>query len=181
MPIRTPRLELHLLSLPVIEALLDGDHQRADALVSFPVSADTFSGDDDVLTLRRDQLRADPTELAWLYRAVVLLETGEVVARAGFHARPDVDGTVEIGYRVQQAHRCQGYATELTAAMLAWASRRGAARCLASTSPSNLASQAVLARLGFVRTGEQMDDIDGLEWIFTRVLGDPLPGVPAHR
>ena len=50
--------------------------------------------------------------------------------------------------------------------MLAWARSSGATRCLASTTPGNLASQAVIARLGFVRIGEQMDEVDGLEWVY---------------
>ena len=173
MTISTERLDLHPLPLPVLEALLAGDTVRADALVPFRVRADSFADDAYVLGLRAEQLRADPAELPWLYRAAVLRATGEVVARAGFHSPPDVEGTVEIGYRVAAQHRRQGLATEIVTEMLAWAGAQGAARCLGSTQPDNLASQAVLSRLGFVRTGEQVDELDGLEWVFTR---EPLPG-----
>ena len=173
MVISTERLDLHPLPLPVLEALLAGDAERADALVPFRVRDDSFVDDDHVLGLRAAQLRADPGELPWLYRAAVLRTTGEVVARAGFHAPPDTAGTVEIGYRVLDQHRRQGFATEIVSAMLTWARASGAARCLGSTGPGNLASQAVLTRLGFVRTGEQIDEVDGLEWVFTLV---PLPG-----
>ena len=173
MILATERLDLHPLPLPVLEALLVGDVERADALVPFRVRAGSFADDDFVLGLRAAQLRADPTELPWLYRAAVLRATGEVVARAGFHAPPDPAGTVEIGYRVVELHRRQGLATEIVAAMLTWAGAQGAARCLGSTRPDNLASQAVLMHLGFVRTGEQVDEVDGLEWVFTR---EPLPG-----
>lgn len=169
----TARLELHPLPLPVLEALLARDVARADALLPFRVDAGSFAGDEHVLRLRAAQLRADPGELPWLYRAAVLRATGEVVARAGFHSPPDAQGTVEIGYSVAERHRRQGLATELADALLAWAGGQGAARCLGSTSPDNLASQAVLARLGFVRTGEQVDEVDGLEWVFTR---EPLRG-----
>ena len=179
--IRTDRLDLHPVPLALLEALLDGDHERAAALAPFRLDAHMFAGDEYVLTLRRDQLRADPSELPWLYRAAVLRDTGEVVARAGFHAPPDADGAVEIGYRVHERHRRQGLATELAAGMLAWAAERGAVRCLGSTSPSNVASQAVLSRFGFVRTGEQLDEFDGLEWVFTRDPLQPLPVAPGHR
>jgi RimJ/RimL family protein N-acetyltransferase len=158
--VSTPRLDLHPVPLPMLQALLDGDVALADRLAPYAVTAETFEGDAYVLTLRRDQLSADPTELPWLYRAAVLRDTGQVVARAGFHAPPDADGTVEIGYRVAPAHRRRGIATELTGGLLAWAGQHGARRCLGSTSPDNLASQAVLARHGFVRTGEAMDDVD---------------------
>ena len=176
--VSTPRLDLHPVPLPLLQALLAGRVALADRLAPYPVTGMTFEGDEYVLTLRRDQLRSDPTELPWLYRAAVLRETGEVVARAGFHAPPDAEGTVEIGYRVAPAHRARGLATELTGGLLAWAGEHGARRCLGSTAPDNLASQTVLARHGFVRTGEAMDDVDGLEWVFTR---DPLPLAPRHR
>lgn len=167
MLISTARLDLHPLPLPLIDALLDGDLVAADALAPFPVRPSSFEGDGHVLGLRQEQLRADPAELPWLYRAAVLRETGEVVARAGFHAPPDSDGTVEIGYRVLPQWRGRGLASEIAGGLIGWARSQGAARCLASTAPSNAASQAVLARLGFVRTGEQLDEVDGLEWVFT--------------
>jgi ribosomal-protein-alanine N-acetyltransferase len=166
----TTRLDLHPLPLPLIDALLAGDLAMARALAPYPVTAETFGGDEYVLQLRQRQLRDDPTELPWLYRAAVLRETGEVVARGGFHASPDADGTVELGYRVQPAWRGQGLATELAQGLLEWARSQGVARCLASTVPDNLPSQAVLAKLGFVRTGEWMDEVDGLEWVYTLEL-----------
>ena len=170
MILTTARLDLHPLPLPLLEALLADDAATAEALAPFPVRPGQFADDRYVLGLRADQLRADPSELPWLYRAAVLRDTGAVVARGGFHAPPDAAGTVEIGYRVDEEHRRQGLATELARGLLEWAAGAGAARCVASTAPDNAASQAVLSRLGFVRTGEAVDDIDGLEWVFTRDL-----------
>ncbi|MCW2613885.1 MAG: GCN5-related N-acetyltransferase domain protein [Frankiales bacterium] len=178
MDLATARLDLHPLPLAVVEALLADDVALADRLTPYPVTAETFAGDGSVLRFRRDQLRADPSELPWLYHAAVLRSSGQVVARAGFHAPPDAGGTVEIGYRVRPEHQRQGLATEVVAGMLAWAGEHGAVRCLGSTAPGNVASQAVLARFGFVRTGEQWDDEDGLEWVFTL---EPLPSVPGLR
>ena len=97
-------------------------------------------------------------------------QLGGVVARCGFHAPPDADGRVELGYRVQLQWRRRGLATELATGMLGWAREQGATRCVASTVPDNLASQAVLAKLGFVRTGEWMDEVDGLEWVYALEL-----------
>ena len=166
MIVSTARLDLHPLPLPLIDALLAHDLTAARALAPYDIDEGTFAEDEHVLTLRQAQLRADPAELPWLYRAAVRRGTREVVARAGFHAPPDADGSVEIGYRVQPAWQRQGLATELATGLIAWAAEQGVARCLASTTPGNAASQAVLARLGFVRTGEQMDEIDGLEWVY---------------
>jgi [ribosomal protein S5]-alanine N-acetyltransferase len=168
--VTTERLVLHPLPLPLIEAVLAGDVARARDLAPFPLHAGTFADDGYVLALRRDRLRADPTEEPWLYRAAVSRATGEVVGRIGFHAPPDADGTIEVGYSVDPPHRRQGLATEMAAGLIAWGRQHGARRCLGSTAPGNAASQAVLARLGFVRTGEQMDEVDGLEEVFTLEL-----------
>jgi RimJ/RimL family protein N-acetyltransferase len=39
-------------------------------------------------------------------------------------------------------------------------------RFIASVSPDNEASLELIAQLGFEKVGEQMDDIDGLEYVF---------------
>jgi RimJ/RimL family protein N-acetyltransferase len=83
----------------------------------------------------------------------------------GFHARPDDHGMVEIGYRVDPPFRRRGLATEMATALMAWGATHGATHCLASVRPDNAASLRTIAKLGFVKVGEQMDDIDGLEWV----------------
>ena len=166
----TDRLRLLPLSRELLDAVLAGDAVRARALASFPLTEHTFAGDRYVLELRQAQLRVDPAIEAWLYRVAVDRTTGQVVARIGFHAAPDADGTVEVGYSVQPEQQGRGLATEMATGLIAWARDRGARRVLASTAPTNLASQAVIAKLGFRRTGEQIDEIDGLEWVFSLVL-----------
>ena len=170
MIIRTRRLDLHALPLPLIDALLARDLDVAARLACFPGRPGSFAGDDYVLRLRQAQLRADPAELPWLYRAAVLRDSDEVVARGGFHAPPDADGTVEIGYRVLPQWQGQGLATELAAGLIDWARGQGAVRCLASTRSDNAASRAVIGKLGFVVTGEQTDEVDGLELVHTLEL-----------
>jgi [ribosomal protein S5]-alanine N-acetyltransferase len=167
--LHTDRLDLVPLELPVIEALLAGDLERARSLTGLPIDEATFAEDGHVLRLRRDQLRADPTELPWLLRAVVERATGEVVGRIGFHA-PPVDGTVEIGYSVAPAHRRRGVAVEAATALIGMARELGVRRCLGSFSPANDASRAVLGRLGFVHVGEQVDEIDGPEEVHALAL-----------
>lgn len=164
--IETERLELHVLPAALVAALVDGDLDRARALdPPYDLTAQTFEGDAGVLARRYAQLEADPTEEPWLLRAAVLRGTRQVVGRIGFHAPPDDRGVVEIGYVVARAHRRAGLATEMVRGMLGWAVSQGATACLASVSPDNAASLATVARLGFVKVGEQIDEEDGLEWV----------------
>ena len=48
-----------------------------------------------------------------------------------------------------------------------WAAERhGVRRFVVSVSPDNLASQRVVAKLGFRKVGQQFDEIDGVEDVF---------------
>jgi RimJ/RimL family protein N-acetyltransferase len=83
---------------------------------------------------------------------------------------------VEIGYATAEQHRRQGLAGEMARGLIAWAAERGATACLASVRPDNVASLALVRSMGFARVGEQIDEIDGLEWIHRL---DLTPGWPA--
>ncbi len=185
----TSRLRLVSLSLPVLEALLAGDLGRAAARSGLVIDEEGLVGAEHVLRLRRAQLLRDPGEQPWLLRAVVLRGTTTVVGRIGFHAPPNPQGEVEIGYEIRPGHRRRGYALEAARSLLGWAAEQGARRCLASVAPGNAASLALAARLSFTRLGQQVDDIDGLEYVFAVDLAPTPPktttvsalAVPADR
>jgi RimJ/RimL family protein N-acetyltransferase len=172
--VATPRLDLFSLAPPLVAALVAKDFGAAQALAPFPIDAGTFEGDEYVLARRHAQLTADPSEEPWLFRAAVLRETGRVVGKVGFHAPPAADGSVEIGYRVDPAYRNQGFATEMAVGLMRWGAEQGATACIASVRPDNAPSLAIVRRLGFEKVGEQLDEIDGLEWVFTLALDGAL-------
>lgn len=167
-PIHTQRTALHSLGLQHIEALLGGQDAAVE-VAGLSLQPQDFDDDRSVLIMRRDQLSADPTERPWLLR-VAVGHDGSIVGRVGFHAPPDDNRSVEIGYRVLPAFRGQGCATELAVGLMEWARGNGATSCVASVRPDNTPSLAIIGKLGFVRTGEQVDEEDGLEWVFTRTL-----------
>ncbi len=140
--------------------------------------------------LKRGQIAADPEQGQWV-RLLVLrdrpgagtashdagaagveLRSAIVVGHAGFHGPPGVNGgatpgALELGYTVFERWRGQGLASEAGGALLRWArSAHGVTHFYGSTSPDNAASRAVLTRLGFKQTGEQIDEDDGLELVF---------------
>ena len=105
--------------------------------------------------------------------AVALRKRGRpMVGHAGFHGPPGTSASqkpdaVEIGYTIFEPYRGNGYATEAALALIDWArSERGIEIVIASVSPTNVASLAIVRRLGFVQTGTQWDDEDGEELIF---------------
>ncbi len=174
-PIRTRRLELVSLDIPVLEALDRGDVIAAGELLGATVPADLPGDLADFVRFRLDTLRADPARRPWLGRAMVLAESEgrRVIGIIGFHDAPDAEGRAEVGYRVDRGYRRQGYALEAVGAMFDWAAEQGVTRFIASVAPDNEASRALIERFGFVQTGSQIDEIDGLELVFETVWPRP--------
>lgn len=127
-----------------------------------------------VLRLRLGQIERDPGARPWLLRLITLRpadrSTGEArtaIGLIGFHASPDSAGRAEIGYRVFVPFRRRGYATEAVRGMLAWAARRHGVRTfVASIAPDNEPSMRLARGLGFRQVGAQIDDEDGLEFVY---------------
>jgi RimJ/RimL family protein N-acetyltransferase len=161
--------------------LLARDLDGASAELGVRVPDDLPDQLDNFLQFRIADLEVDSAAQPWLGRAIVLTEpdgTTQFVGTAGFHAPPDVDGRVEIGYRVEPKYRRQGVATEVVTALFDWAAREhGVNRFRAAVAPDNTPSLTVISRLGFHRVGAQIDDIDGEELVFE--LDDWAPS-PSH-
>jgi ribosomal-protein-alanine N-acetyltransferase len=93
-----------------------------------------------------------------------------MIGHIGFHGPPE-NGSLEMGYSVFEPFRRQGIALEAALAMIAWAcAEHGIRRFILSISPNNGQSLALAEKMGFHRIGEQMDEEDGLEYVFERVL-----------
>lgn len=167
--IRSERLELVSMSVAFMEALRRRDLRAASAEAGATVPADLRAGLDSFLGYRLKDLSEHPEWQPWLGRIMVLDEDSErrAVGTIGFHAPPDADDRVEIGYSVHRPYRRRGFATEAVRALMAWAEREhGVRRFRASVSPGNDASLAVIRSFGFRQVGIQMDEEDGPELVF---------------
>ena len=170
--IQTARLELVSMSVPFLEALAGRDIEAASAEIGAAVPRWLPEQLELFVQYRLATLRVNPAARPWLGRALVLKEadgTRRVIGTVGFHAPPDEAGRVEIGYRVDPAYRRQGYALEAVRGLFDWAAARGVHRFVASISPDNKASLSLAAKFGFERVGEQIDDVDGLEYVFETI------------
>lgn len=169
-PMRTARFELLSMSLPFMRQLLARDIEAAAREIGASVPSDLPDRLDNFLQFRIADLTEDASAQPWLGRAIVLTEpdgTRRIIGSAGFHSPPDADGRVEVGYRVEPAYRRQGVATEVVRALFDWAAREhGVTRFRAAVAPDNVASLAIVGRLGFRQTGVQIDDMDGEELVF---------------
>ncbi|NEA67100.1 GNAT family N-acetyltransferase [Streptomyces sp. SID12488] len=94
---------------------------------------------------------------------LVRREDDRAVGGVGFHGAPDEEGKAEVGYDLAEPARGNGYATEALRALTERALARDDVRSLFATiKPSNAPSQAVIARAGFVRVSEKVDE-EGLQ------------------
>ena len=117
--------------------------------------------------MRRQQMRSNPTAAEWLLRAMVRRDDATVVGMINFHGPPDDRNRAELGYTVFGSYRRQGHASEAAVAIMRWArTERGVETFVVSISPENQPSLRLAEKLGFVRTGSQIDDEDGEEWVF---------------
>jgi ribosomal-protein-alanine N-acetyltransferase len=155
------------LGIEALAALADGDLARAAAWSPVPLTP--WLIDDEVIGIwrrRAPQVLETPADLAWVTGLVVDDDLSQVVGRAGFHAAPDVDGMVEVGYEIDPAYRRRGYARAAFETLLARARSEASVRVLRVTvSPDNVASLGLVGQYPFVANGEQWDEEDGLELV----------------
>ena len=171
-----PVIELVPLDGAALRALADGDLVAAEATSPVPLSP-YLAGPDcrSVWEIRAVQVVVDPPSADWITRVVWDPDRRLAVGRAGFHAPPDDDGMVEVGYSIDPDHRRKGYARAALRALLERAADDPAVRTVrASVAPDNVASRDLVLGEGFVEVGEQVDEVDGLEIVYEVAAGARL-------
>ena len=164
----TPRLRLIPVTLPAIEAVLDHDKARAEAIVGakFPAS---WPSDELVVSgfpYSREAIRSDPDKRLWGDSLVLLKDEPRVIGSVVFHGHPD-DGVAEVGYSVEESSRSQGYATEATRACVEWAlAQPGIEAVQATTFEWHRASLGVIRRIGMHQVGVRDHDTLGELLVF---------------
>jgi RimJ/RimL family protein N-acetyltransferase len=176
-PISSQRLDLVSMSRAVLVALLEGS--RDEALIGAKIPAWwPEETDRRFLRLRVQDIDRDPNAEPWLLWALV--HRGferRMVGYAGFHGPPaPTNPKLELGYAIFPAFQGRGYAAEAARALMGWARvRHGIGHFVVSIAPGNEPSLALARRLGFVQTGEQWDDEDGVELVFELRTDAPTP------
>jgi RimJ/RimL family protein N-acetyltransferase len=164
--ITSQRLALPLLSLDQLDRVAAGDVTSVGSELRATISDEWLDMARRLAGMRARQIRARPGDAPWLLRPILRSDTREAVGYLNFHGGPDETGMVEVGYTLLPAARGHGYALEAVRAAFDWATRvHGIRRFRASVAPDNERSLNLIAKLGFVKTGEQWDEEDGLEYV----------------
>ncbi|MFF8382278.1 GNAT family N-acetyltransferase [Streptomyces kanasensis] len=148
-PIRSGRLVLCELSPDLAADLHDGGEGGFAWAAGGPAEGTRFAGG-----LVEQAHEVGAYRPGWGVYVIVRASDRRAVGGIGFHAAPDTDGAVEIGYDVVESARGRGHATEALRALAAWAFSRPEARLLRATvEHGNAASHTVVGRAGFRPVG----------------------------
>lgn len=113
-------------------------------------------GDDILKKAYQEMLQGcldHPEQWEWYAIWIIERKDGSQVGDLSFKGLNE-DGSVEIGYGINETEQGQGYATEAVSAAVIWALQQpGVTRVEAETEPDNRASQRVLEKCGFAPTG----------------------------
>ncbi len=169
------------MSEDFLEASLKEDKEKTESLIGLKVSQDWFD-EKDIMSIRLSDYRNDFEYINWGFHAVGLKETNEMVGYIGFHTKPNPEylqsfapNAIEFGYVIFFKNRRRGYAREASVGLMNWAAKRNLIEYfIASVSPLNIASTALVKKLEFKKIGEHIDEVDGLELIFALPV-DKLP------
>jgi RimJ/RimL family protein N-acetyltransferase len=168
-----PDVRIVHLNGTALRTLAEGDLPAAEAVSPVPLSA-YLAGPQcrGLWRMRSEQCERDPANAAWVTGIVWDERQSVAVGAAGFHGPPDSDGMVEIGYRIDPAHRRRGYARAALETLLARAAREPDVHHVrVSIRPDNLPSSSLALQYGFRHIGEQWDDEDGLELVYEMPAG----------
>ena len=137
--IETNRLKLYAASREQMEAFIAA--QSIDVLKA-------------AYTEMLDGCLAHPDQWEWYAIWMIELKDGTHIGELCFKGLSE-EGIVEIGYGIAENYQGHGYATEAVSTLVDWALKQSGVTCVtAETEASNIASQKVLNKTGFMPTGE---------------------------
>jgi ribosomal-protein-alanine N-acetyltransferase len=175
--LRTPRLELVPITLAMVEAVMLGRREDAEALVAarMPERWPNRELVERAFTASLDAIRAQPEVRLWGDRVMIVREDGaRVVGSVVFHGRPDEGGVAEIAYGVEEGSQGRGYATEAVRACGDWALSQPAVQAVqAATFPWHRPSRRVLEKVGMVHVGAREHEVLGEMLVFERRRARP--------
>ncbi|MGF1655865.1 MAG: GNAT family N-acetyltransferase [Verrucomicrobiales bacterium] len=153
--------------------MVDEDVNRARDLVAFQISSRTSLAGKIWVARRLRMILEDSAQQLWMYRAIVRKADNEMVGHLSFHHKfPDPDlaqfsnSGVELGYTIEPGYRRMGYARESIMGMIGWArAEQTDADVFVTISPENQPSMQLAGSLGFIKVGENQDELDGLEYV----------------
>jgi [ribosomal protein S5]-alanine N-acetyltransferase len=171
--LRTARLELVPITLPLVEAVILGRRDTAEslALARMPEPWPNRELVEQAFSVSMEDIRANPSGRLWGARMMVVRGSNprRVIGSVVFRSAPDHGGIAEIAYGVEGPSQGQGYATEAVNGSVDWALAEPLVRAVqAATFAWHRASVRVLEKVGMVPSGTRHHETMGEMLIFER-------------
>lgn len=161
----TDRLLLAPTTVPMLDAALGQDWPRLSSLLDGASLAGQWSHFDDALAWMRQFLIDRPDPSPWWHYLIVHRADHRLIGTCGFKGAPSAEGTVEMGYEIDDQYQGRGLATEAAGKLVAFAfAQPGVQAVLAHTLATENASVQVLRKNGFAFVREKIDPDDGPVW-----------------
>lgn len=130
---------------------------EADAGAVRSVGSDEFEAEEAARQyIRWVHNRAYEDRLVYCF-FIWLSLTGQCIGRVYLHSKPELNGEVEIGYRICEDRRRMGYATEAAKAVIQFDFEQAGLEVLSAiVKPDNTPSRRVIGKLGFTKRGVRM-------------------------
>ncbi len=157
--IETKRLNGVTFTLDMIKACIKGPSFLA-TLTDFSVP-DDYPMDDykESLPYKVKRFTEHPEENEW-EGLIIERETNTLIGDIGFKGGPDENGAMDLGYSILTDYQNKGYATEMVIGMIQWGlNQPGVLLITARCSRQNQPSMRVLEKSGFVRVGEEDNEL----------------------
>lgn len=146
----TERLVLHPMTVGEAERVVAGEPESGDPWApGYPTDGDVFAARRFLGTCAST---GDPQPFGTY--EIRRREDGRAIGGLGFHAPPDANGGVTIGYGVIPSAQGQGYATEALRGLLQLARAQGIACVKGDADHDNTASQHVMIAAGMRPAGQ---------------------------
>jgi RimJ/RimL family protein N-acetyltransferase len=170
----TDRLELVPITLPMVEAVMQGDRIRAEAVAgaSLPLAWPGEALIARAFGASLEAIRSDPTRRLWGDTLMIARDQPRVLGSVIFHGYPG-DRVAEVGYGVEEESQGCGYATEATRACVAWALAQDGIDAVTATVFSwNRPSLRVIEKLGMQQCdAREHETLGELQVFILRRLG----------
>ncbi|MBX2876666.1 MAG: GNAT family N-acetyltransferase [Saprospiraceae bacterium] len=162
--IKTARLKLHPLDVDQLRQLQKGRLYLERSLGLKPsemqISSTMLAEIEDAMHFWLQFTEEHPEAYAWGTNWEIILEQENIsIGGIGLGGTPNKDGLVTVGYHIDPRKRRQGYASEALGGLRDWACAHPACLAMIAFTPiENTASQSVLTKCGFEKTGQVTEE-----------------------
>ncbi len=148
MELNTERLIIIPLTLIQFNFLLQGTDKMEKALGLFPSGEQLDEHTQQAMETLYQKATQNSKDILWNTNWQIIRKSDkQSIGSASFMGSPERNGTVEIGYGMNERHRNHGYMTEAAKAMCEWAiCQPGVTSVIAETEKDNVASHRVLEK-----------------------------------